>query len=141
MIKSISVLLLMLGITQNAYTKDLPAAIPSPDSMVEGKTYHVRATVKKKLIADKKMIIKHERIEGLMEAMTMAFPVSDSTIFDNCAIGSKGMFTLQIVSGFPVITQAKFDKPPKYVCPMHPHYLSNTSGSCPKCGMPMVKRK
>ena len=26
----------------------------------------------------------------------------------------------------------------KYTCPMHPHYISDTSGSCPICGMDLV---
>jgi Cu(I)/Ag(I) efflux system membrane fusion protein len=26
----------------------------------------------------------------------------------------------------------------KYTCPMHPHYISETSGSCPICGMDLV---
>ncbi|MDP4221471.1 MAG: heavy metal-binding domain-containing protein [Bacteroidota bacterium] len=115
--------------------------LPSPDSMVNGSIYHAKAVVKKKLRADKKIIIKHERIKGLMEAMTMAFPVADSTIFDSCAIGSKGLFTFQIVGGYPVITAAHFDKLPQYVCPMHPDELSNKPGSCSQCGMPLEKRK
>jgi hypothetical protein len=26
----------------------------------------------------------------------------------------------------------------KYTCPMHPHYISDTFGSCPICGMDLV---
>ncbi len=111
------------------------------DSIFEGKIYQVKAEVKKKLPEQNRMIIKHERIKGLMEAMTMAFPVSDSTIFDSCAIGSKGLFTLQIQKGFPVITAAHFTKLPKYVCPMHPQELSNKRGTCSICGMPLEKRE
>jgi Cu/Ag efflux protein CusF len=123
----------------SAYLRYQPAI--AADSIVEGKIYHVKAEVKKKIPEQKKMIIKHERIKGLMEAMTMAFPVADSTIFDRCAIGSKGLFTLTIVKGFPVITAAHFAKLPKYVCPMHPDELSNIPGTCSICGMPFEKRK
>ena len=113
----------------------------APDSVIKGKIYQVKAEVKKKLPDQNHMIIKHERINGLMEAMTMAFPVADSTIFDSCAIGSKGLFTLQIQKGFPVITAAHFTKLPKYVCPMHPQELSNKRGTCSICGMPLEKRE
>ena len=109
--------------------------------MIEGKIYHVKAEVKKKLNDQNKMIIKHERIKGLMAAMTMAFQVADSTIFDSCAVGSKGEFTLQIQKEFPVITAAHFAKLPKYVCPMHPQELSNKRGTCPICGMPYEKKE
>jgi Cu/Ag efflux protein CusF len=139
MIKTIIVNLLLLGFSQSAAGNHLHHTVNLPDSIVEGKVYQGKATVKKKLFAEKKMIIKHERIEGLMPAMTMAFPVADTLIFDRCAIGSKGLFTLQIEKGFPVIVDAQFDKPPKYVCPMHPHELSNSRGSCPICGMPLEK--
>jgi Cu(I)/Ag(I) efflux system membrane fusion protein len=29
----------------------------------------------------------------------------------------------------------------KYTCPMHPDYISNKPGKCPKCGMDLVKVK
>lgn len=143
MLKIVIVLFLTLFASQNSFgsTAVHPKISHRSDSVIEGKIYHVKAVVKKKLTDQKKMIIKHERIKGLMEAMTMAFPVSDSLIFDNCAIGSKGTFTMQIVEGFPVITEAHFPKLPKYVCPMHPHELSNSRGACSICGMPLVKRK
>jgi Cu/Ag efflux protein CusF len=141
MIKTIIAFFLILAILHNASGKYLlPTATPQ-EQAVNGKIYHVKATVKKKLRDENKMIIKHGRLEGYMEAMTMAFPVADSMIFDNCAVGSKGVFTLQVNKGFPVITAAHFDKLPKYVCPMHPHELSNTRGSCPICGMAYEKRE
>jgi hypothetical protein len=28
-----------------------------------------------------------------------------------------------------------------YVCPMHPQFTSTTPGTCPKCGMTLVKRR
>ena len=28
----------------------------------------------------------------------------------------------------------------KYTCPMHPDYVSNKPGKCPKCGMTLVKQ-
>ena len=142
MLKIVSVLLLAFFISQNSFASTISyPLISSSDSVIDGKIYHVKAVVKKKLAEQKKMIIKHERIKGLMEAMTMAFPVADTVIFDNCAVGSKGLFTLRIEKGFPVIIAAHFSKPPKYVCPMHPHELSNTKGACSICGMPLVKRK
>ncbi|MEW8200650.1 MAG: heavy metal-binding domain-containing protein [Candidatus Thiodiazotropha endolucinida] len=27
----------------------------------------------------------------------------------------------------------------KYTCPMHPHYIADEMGSCPICGMDLVK--
>lgn len=125
----------------NAFTKSAVAVIFQDDSIIEGKIYNVKAEVKKKFREEKRMIIKHECIAGLMKAMTMAFSVADSTIFDSCAKGSKGVFTLQILKGYPVITEAHFVKQPRYICPMHHHELSNTPGSCSICGMPLEKRK
>jgi Cu+-exporting ATPase len=29
----------------------------------------------------------------------------------------------------------------KYTCPMHPEVISDTPGTCPKCGMALVKKK
>jgi membrane fusion protein, copper/silver efflux system len=29
----------------------------------------------------------------------------------------------------------------EYYCPMHPDVIRNEPGQCPKCGMPLVKRK
>jgi hypothetical protein len=28
----------------------------------------------------------------------------------------------------------------KYTCPMHPEYVSDKPGKCPKCGMTLVKK-
>lgn len=29
----------------------------------------------------------------------------------------------------------------QYTCPMHPEVVSDTTGTCPKCGMPLVEKK
>lgn len=43
----------------------------------------------------------------------------------------------------PVSVSAKENQPAngavKWTCPMHPHYISNDSGTCPICGMDLVK--
>lgn len=31
-----------------------------------------------------------------------------------------------------------FAEEDKYTCPMHPHYISDTMGACPICGMDLV---
>ena len=141
--KTIGILFIALICLSSFSAKIYPHSLYTiaADSVIEGKEYHVKAVVKKKLREQMRLIIKHERIKGFMPAMTMAFPVSDSLIFDSCAVGSKGIFTLKVEKGFPVITAAHFRKLPKYVCPMHPHELSNIPGSCPVCGMPLEKRK
>lgn len=38
-------------------------------------------------------------------------------------------------------TLKSVDTSVKYTCPMHPDVISDTPGSCPKCGMTMVINK
>ena len=76
-----------------------------------------------------------------MEAMVMTFPVSDSTILNNVAVGSSGVFTLKVSKGFATVTKAKIlPKQVIYRCPMHPDEISNKPGRCPKCGMDLVRQ-
>ncbi len=45
-----------------------------------------------------------------------------------------------LVSGGLKAAESKGDKVKfKWTCPMHPHYIANDSGSCPICGMDLVK--
>lgn len=42
------------------------------------------------------------------------------------------------ITALPV--QAEQSKPDIWTCPMHPHYIADEMGSCPICGMDLVKR-
>ena len=104
--------------------------------------YKVKATVTKIYRDDKKITLDHEAIKGYMRAMTMTFAVEDAKLFDKVTEGTKGIFTMKIVKGFPLITGVKVtSEAAMYVCPMHADQHSDKPGECPKCGMDLVKQK
>ncbi|MEP7234448.1 MAG: copper-binding protein [Ignavibacteriota bacterium] len=70
----------------------------------KGKTYHVRATVKRIYREDLKITLKHHAIKGYMPAMTMTFPVKKSSLLENLREGSKGIFTIFVFKGLPMVT-------------------------------------
>ena len=37
-------------------------------------------------------------------------------------------------------SSAEKEKTTQYTCPMHPEVISDAPGSCPKCGMDLVKK-
>jgi Cu/Ag efflux protein CusF len=118
-------------------------AAPTNATLKDGKIVKVKATVKKIYRDDKKITLDHEEIKGYMKAMTMTFAVEDAKIFDKVSEGTKGLFTMKIVKGFPVITGVKVasSNAAIYVCPMHADQRSDKPGSCKKCGMDLVKQK
>ena len=73
----------------------------------EGKAYKVRATVKKIFREEKKITLSHDKIKGVMPAMTMTFPVSPLSILDEVKVGSKRTFTMLLYKGFLTVTGVK----------------------------------
>ena len=78
-----------------------------------GKTYKVRATIKKIYREEKKITLKHGKIKGVMPAMTMTFPVSKAALLDNLREGSKGVFSIFVFKGLPSVTGIKLDRSTK----------------------------
>ena len=63
------------------------------------KIYRVLATVTAIDKAKGTITIDHERMEGYMDAMEMAYKVGDPEIFERVAIGTEGHFTLRVIDG------------------------------------------
>ena len=114
------------------------AIISDVSAASDMKTYKVKAVVKKIYRSDKKITLDHDEIKGYMKAMTMTFPVKDSTIFEKVTIGTSGIATIKVKQGFPSVTH--FTKA-KYQCPMHSKEMSDRPGKCPVCGMDYEKNK
>ena len=55
----------------------------------------------------KKITLAHEKIKGVMPAMTMTFPVSNPSILDKVAVGDRRIFTILIYKGFPTVVGVK----------------------------------
>ena len=72
-------------------------------SETEGKAYKVRAMVKKIFREEKKITLAHEKIRGVMTAMTTVFPVSRPSIFDSVKVGSRRTFILLLYKGIPTV--------------------------------------
>lgn len=71
------------------------------------KSYKVRAVVKKIYREEEKIMLKHEKIKGVMPAMTMTFPVSTPSILDDLKAGDKRIFIIHIYKGFPTVAGVK----------------------------------
>ncbi|MBS1904712.1 MAG: copper-binding protein [Bacteroidetes bacterium] len=130
--------ILSIAILLSYFALSSVAAAPVKD----GKVYKVKATVKKIYRDDKKITLDHKEIKGYMKAMTMTFAVDDAKLFDTVSEGTKGLFTMKVVKGFPVITGVKVTSTSAamYVCPMHPDQHSDKPGTCKKCGMDLIKK-
>src|SRR5215510_12421411 len=71
------------------------AGIVLPTASQAGTTnYIVRGIVKGIRLDDHQLVIAHEQIPNFMDAMTMPFPVKDTTILTNVAVGTKITFQL-----------------------------------------------
>ncbi len=51
--------------------------------------------------------IDHEDIPGFMDAMTMFFPVLDTSILQNVAVNDSVVFTIEIIEGNAVVSAIK----------------------------------
>ena len=76
----------------------------------QAKTYKVRGVIKKIYREEKKITIKHEKIKGYMPAMTMTFPVSNSSILEGVEEGKRGIFTIMVYKGLPTVAGIKLSK-------------------------------
>lgn len=72
---------------------------------------------------------------------TVSFLVLVSLIFIGDYSGANRFGFHQLTSLFEGSVQAaeKKDEGSKWTCPMHPHYIADEYGSCPICGMDLVK--
>lgn len=75
-----------------ACRQDKPAASATPGA----KTYAVRGEVVALDPANHTATLKHERIDGWMEAMTMEFPVKDAAQYAKLAVGDRVNATLYV---------------------------------------------
>ncbi|MEQ8824249.1 MAG: efflux RND transporter periplasmic adaptor subunit [Filomicrobium sp.] len=72
----------------------------------------------------------------------MAGPVSPFKIFtglepDGASALKSGFASTLVTSA--VAAETKDDGAVKWTCPMHPHYIADSFGTCPICGMDLVK--
>ena len=72
-----------------------------------GKAYNVNATVKKIFREEKKITLAHEKIKGVMPAMTMTFPVSNPSILDKVKVGNRRIFTIIVYKGLSTVVGVK----------------------------------
>lgn len=83
-----------------------------PSPKVENKTYTVRGEVVRLDPATHSAVLKHEKIEGWMEAMTMEFVVKDPAEFARLAVGDQIRATLYVndleiyLSGIQMVAKA-----------------------------------
>jgi len=68
-------------------------AAPKP---AETKTYSVRGEVLRLDTVNHTAVLKHDKIEGWMEAMTMEFPVKDPAEFAKLSVGDQILAKLQV---------------------------------------------
>ena len=72
---------------------------------VNGTVYHGHGVVQLFQADGKIIVLKHEKIEGLMDAMTMGFELKDPAQGKALKVGDTADFTLEIVNEVPEITQ------------------------------------
>jgi len=93
-------LLATLGLGMAACKKvDAPAA-----SAAAVQTYPVTGVVKGFQSENKVIILQHEKIEGLMEAMTMGFELQDPALAKGLKVGDKVSGTLSVSADAYVIS-------------------------------------
>lgn len=69
------------------------SAVPAPATT---KTYSVRGEVLRLDPVNHTAVLKHDKIEGWMEAMTMEFPVKDPAEFAKLSVGDQMQAKLQV---------------------------------------------
>ncbi|MEO8661550.1 MAG: copper-binding protein [Bryobacteraceae bacterium] len=69
------------------------SATPKPP---ETKTYSIRGEVLRLDNVNHTAVLKHDKIEGWMEAMTMEFPVKDPAEFAKLSVGDQMQAKLQV---------------------------------------------
>ncbi|MBS1875325.1 MAG: copper-binding protein [Acidobacteria bacterium] len=74
----------------------LTAACASSKPAAPAKEYHLTGEVMRIDAQVRSATIKHEKIEGWMEAMTMEFPVHDAKEFEKLAPGKKITATVYV---------------------------------------------
>src|SRR5438309_1402421 len=92
------------SIAQSMARKD---SVQMPHTETMAKRYKVRAVVKKVFREEKKIMLKHEKIKGVMPAMTMTFPVTNPTLLEGVEVGNKGIFTIMVYKGLPSVAGIK----------------------------------
>ena len=69
------------------------------------------------------------------------YSIGLALLLTGCDMQSNQQRTLEQVMQEDPIEHAKKHADPTYVCPMHPQIVRNEPGSCPICGMALVKRE
>lgn len=84
----------------------------APPPKAETKTYTVKGEVLRLDPSTHSAVLKHEKIEGWMEAMTMEFVVKDPAEFGKLAVGDRIQATLYVndlefyLAGIQVLARA-----------------------------------
>lgn len=90
-----------LGLT-SAACKPAPKAPEAPAPAV--KDYPITGVVKGFQSENKVVILQHDKIEGLMEAMTMGFELKDPALAKGLKVGDKIAGTLEVSADAYVLT-------------------------------------
>jgi len=77
----------------------------------------------------------------LIAASLIVIGVVSGIVVDRYWLGQGATNTTAPPAGETTLGHARQHLDPGYVCPMHPDVVSKESGSCPICGMDLVKRK
>lgn len=121
-VRGVGVLVLVLGAGISTAVTGCRRPEPTPVPRTE-KGYPIRGTVMKTDAKDGQVVLDHEAIPGLMEAMTMSYPVVDRSVISELHPGDKIMATVLAdkspdgpvnlrLSDVMVIAQAKPDYVP-----------------------------
>lgn len=81
------------------------AEAPAASAPVSSKSYHGHGVITLFQAEGKVVVIKHEKIEGLMDAMTMGFELKDPSQSKALKVGDTVDFTLEVFGDSPMITQ------------------------------------
>lgn len=85
-----------------------PDSPPQPEKTTtapDSKTYKASGIVISIPPGKRNLIVKHDKIPGFMDAMTMPFPVRDSAILDHIKPKDFIKFTIQVNKGKTMITE------------------------------------
>lgn len=89
------IILLLVGCTSDSEPSDT------------SQTFEAVGVIKTITPTKKFVNIDHEDIPGFMDAMTMFFPIPDTSILQNVAVNDSVLFTIQIVEGNAGISAIK----------------------------------